>query len=444
MSRSARETQGCNAGVATGEDDTMTTTTHLQHVRLGVPQHPLRRNVPEATLGGVCAGIACRLGIRTTYVRLATALASLVFGVGLVVYMIMWLAICRDGEDQPIARRLEGQRRTSSVVLWLLAAVLAILILITRLGLALLSPYAWSVLLSLVFLVVIWRGSSANERAHLEDFAQALPVLGVASMRGWRAIAWRLIPAAVLIVVGLQILQQVGGVWGAAVPALIGGAALIVGVLVLLAPWWLQTVRDLSRERRVRVRAEERAALVAHVHDSVLQTLTLIERSAADPAAVRRLARAQERELRTWLFAPDQVGATTPTDETFATQLRSIQHDVERDYGVRIELVVVGDAPIDERISGLLAATREAAINAAKWSGDDHFSIYGEVEPAAISVYVRDTGVGFDPATVPDDRQGLALSIRARVEQIGGSSSVRTKVGAGTDVALTITREVAE
>ncbi len=416
------------------------TTTHQQHPRLGVPQHPLRRNVADAVLGGVCAGIACRLGIRTTHVRLATALLSLVFGVGLVAYMIGWLAICRDGEGEPIARRLEGQRRTAVIVYWLLAAVLVVLLVISRVGPTIVRPYAWSVLLSLVFLVVIWRGSSAQERLHLEQIAQALPVLGVASVRGWRAIAWRLVPAAILIVVGLQILQQVGGVWGAAVPALVGGAALIIGVLVLLAPWWLQTVRDLSTERRVRVRAEERAALVAHVHDSVLQTLTLIERSAEDPATVRRLARAQERELRTWLFAPDLIGSTARTDETFASQLRAIQHDVERDYGVRVELVVVGDAPLDERISGLLAAAREAALNAAKWSGVEHFSVYGEVEADAISVYVRDSGVGFDPAAVPDDRQGLAASIHARVEQLGGSAVVRSTVGDGTDVALTMSR----
>ena len=173
-------------------------------------------------------------------------------------------------------------------------------------------------LLSLVFAVAIWRGSSVSERAHLEDIAQALPVLGVTSGRGWRAVVWRIIPATVLSVVGLQILRRVGGVWGAAVPALVGGVVLVIGILVMLAPWWLQTVRDLSSERRVRVRAEERAALVTHVHDSVLQTLILIERSAGDSTTVRRLARTQERELRSWLFAPELIGAAAQHGETFA------------------------------------------------------------------------------------------------------------------------------
>jgi len=402
----------------------------------------LCRNVTDAVLGGVCAGIACRLGVRTRNVRLAIALLSLIFGIGLVVYMVLWLALRRDGEDVAIAKRLEGQRRTSSIVSWLLAGVLAVLLVISRLNLAFFSPYAWSVLLSAVLIVAVWRGSSAPERTHLEGIAQALPVLGVASGRGWRAIVWRVIPATVLIIAGLQILRQVGGVWGAAVPALIGGLVLIIGILIMLAPWWLQNVRDLSRERRVRVRAEERAALVTHVHDSVLQTLTLIERSANDPATVRRLARAQERELRTWLFAPELIGVTAQPDGTFAGQLRAIQHDVEEDYGVRVDLVVVGDAPLDERIGGLVAAAREAAVNAAKWSGVETFSVYGEVEPDTVSIYVRDTGVGFDPDAVADDRQGLSHSIRARIEQLGGSSTVRTAPGEGTDVALSLARAV--
>jgi phage shock protein PspC (stress-responsive transcriptional regulator) len=336
----------CKAVVAIDEDSPMTTTTQLQHPRLGVPQRPFCRNVTDTVLGGVCSGIACRLGLRTRHVRIATALLSLLFGVGLIGYMVLWTATRRDGEDAPIAKRLERERRTSSVVFWLLAAVLAVLLIISRLDFAILSPYAWTVLLSFVFAVAIWRGSSVSERAHLEDIAQALPVLGVASGRGWRAVVWRVIPATVLIVAGLQILRRVGGVWGAAVPALVGGVVLVIGILVMLAPWWLQTVRDLSSERRVRVRAEERAALVTHVHDSVLQTLILIERSAGDPTTVRRLARAQERELRSWLFAPELIGAAARQGETFASQLRAIQHDIERDYGVRVDLVVVGDTPV--------------------------------------------------------------------------------------------------
>lgn len=420
------------------------TSTHYQRPLSGVPQHPLRRNVPDAVLGGVCAGLACRLGVRVQTVRLLAALSSLFFGVGLLVYVALWLGLRRDGEDEPNARRLGHRRRASAIVLWSLAIVLVALLVLTNLNLYLLGPYAWSILLSGVGLLAVWRGASTAERTHLEGVVQAAPVLGAASARGWRAVAWRVVPATILMVVGLQILSRVGGVWGAAVPALIGGIVLIVGILIMLAPWWLQNVRDLSKERRDRVRAEERAALVTHVHDSVLQTLTLIERSAGDRAEVLRLARAQERELRAWLFAPGLIGVVTREAGTFADQLHVLQNDIERDYGVRVELVVVGDCPSDQRVGDLVAAAREAAVNAAKWSGADQFSIYGEVEPQEISVYVRDTGVGFDPDAVALNRQGLTHSIHERIGQIGGSSVVRSTRGEGTEVALTLPREVVQ
>ncbi|HUV57740.1 MAG TPA: PspC domain-containing protein [Acidimicrobiales bacterium] len=417
------------------------TSTHYQRPALGVPQHPLRRNVPDAVLGGVCVGLACRLGVRAQTIRLLFALSCLLFGVGVGGYLVLWLALRRDGEDEPIARRLEHRGPETRIVLWSLVVVLVILLALSNMGLHLLGPYAWSVLLSGVGLVAVWRGASPAERTHLEGVVQAVPVLGAASARGWRAVVWRVVPATIMIVVGLQILSRVGGIWGAAVPALIGGLVLIIGILIMLAPWWLENVRDLSRERRDRVRAEERATLVTHVHDSVLQTLTLIERSAGDRAEVIRLARAQERELRAWLFAPDLIGVVTRADGSFADQLHVLQHDVERDYGVRVDLVVVGDCPTDQRVRDLVAAAREAAVNAAKWSGEEQLSIYGEIEPHQISVYVRDTGIGFDPDAPAGDRQGLSYSIRERVNRLGGSSEVRSTPGEGTEITLLVPRE---
>jgi len=419
------------------------TSTQFQRPALGVPQHPLRRNVPDAILGGVCAGLACRLGVRVQTIRLFFALSSLVFGVGAGGYLVLWLALRRDGEDEPIARRLEHGGRAFKTVLWSLAVVLVMLLALSNVNLYLLGPYAWSILLSGVGLVAVWRGASPAERTYLEGVVQAAPVLGAASARGWRAVVWRVGPATILIVVGLQILSRVGGVWGAAVPALLGGLVLIAGILIMLAPWWLENVRDLSRERRDRVRAEERATLVTHVHDSVLQTLTLIERSAGDRAEVIRLARAQERELRAWLFAPDLIGVVSRADGSFADQLHVLQHDVERDYGVRVDLVVVGDCPSDQRVRDLVAAAREAAVNAAKWSGEEQLSVYGEVEPHEISVYVRDAGIGFDPDAPAEDRQGLTHSIRDRINRLGGSSVVRSTLGEGSEVTLLLPREVA-
>ena len=214
--------------------------------------------------------------------------------------------------------------------------------------------------------------------------------------------------------------------------------AILGGVLVLFAPWWLATLNDLTGEREARVRVEERAKVAAHLHDSVLQTLTLIERAAGDEAAVVRLARTQERELRQWLFDPNYAGDGDTS--SFSSMLRSLEDEIENDYGVRVELVVVGDCAATDAVTALVAAGREAAINAARWSGAEFISIYGEVEPTTIGLFVRDLGCGFDVDAVPGDRRGITLSIRQRIDQHGGTAVVKSIVGAGTEIELTVPR----
>jgi signal transduction histidine kinase len=420
----------------------MTSTLTSPSPVLGVPQRPLTRSTSHAILGGVCAGLAVRLGVREQTVRVAVSISCLIFGAGLLIYVAMWLFVARWGEEPSIAQRLTGSRRESHIILFsLLVALVALLSLgsFARHGTGAVS---WPLLLSAVVLVAIWFGSSRDEKGHLEGVLSAAPVLGAASSRGWRALALRVVPGVILLVIGLRTLQRIGGVWGGAVPAILGAGALVTGVGVLLAPWWLDNVRDLSRERRERVRIEERAKLVAHVHDSVLQTLTLIEKSAESPSDVIRLARAQERELREWLFAPELVGDRSNTEDSFAQQLRRIEVDVEHDYGVTIELVIVGDSPGDDAVAALSAATREAVVNAAKWAHVSRISIFGEVEPATISVYVRDTGVGFDPAGVADDRHGINRSIVERMRSHGGDAVILSSTGTGTEVRLTLAHSV--
>jgi signal transduction histidine kinase len=180
--------------------------------------------------------------------------------------------------------------------------------------------------------------------------------------------------------------------------------------------------------------------MAAHLHDSVLQTLALIQRSAGDAQQVQRLARAQERQLRSWLFdkAPPTVGPAS-----LSASLLALQQDVEADHGLRAEVVTVGDCVVDESLGPLVAAAREAVVNAAKWSGADVVSIYAEVEADAVSLYVRDRGRGFDPAAVATDRKGISESVHARMRRNGGTSSVRSAPGQGTEVTLTIPRRVA-
>jgi signal transduction histidine kinase len=186
------------------------------------------------------------------------------------------------------------------------------------------------------------------------------------------------------------------------------------------------------------VRAEERADIAAHMHDSVLQTLALIQRRAEDPQAVVQLARAQERELRSWLFEGRPPGDTDVV--SFAEGVRQIQRDVEARHGVPVEIVTVADCPLDEHLNALLAATREATVNSAKWSGAAVVSVFAEVEPDKVNVAVRDRGKGFDPAAVPGDRKGVAESIHGRMSRHGGEAAVQSAPGEGTKVTLTMPR----
>jgi signal transduction histidine kinase len=180
--------------------------------------------------------------------------------------------------------------------------------------------------------------------------------------------------------------------------------------------------------------------MAAHVHDSVLQTLALIQRAADDPQHIVRLARAQERELRSWLFEGRPPGAIGEDATMLAEGVRLLQRQVEEDHGIAVQVVMVGDCELDDALRGLLDAAREATVNAAKWSGADQVSVYAEVEPDTVMLYVRDRGRGFEPDAVPEGRQGIAQSIRARMARCGGTALVRSAPGEGAEVQLSMPR----
>ena len=226
----------------------------------------------------------------------------------------------------------------------------------------------------------------------------------------------------------------------AALRPLSGALLVIAAIVVIFGPWWLSLVRDLMSERQARAMAEERSQMAAHVHDSVLQTLALIQRSADDPQNVVRLARAQERELRAWLFEGKAPGTISEDATMLAEGVGLLQRHVEADHGITVQVVLVGDCALTEGIRALLDAAREATVNAAKWSGAAQVSLYAEVEPHAVMVYVRDRGQGFDPRGVPADRQGIAQSIRARMARYGGAVTIRSAPGEGTEVELSMPR----
>jgi signal transduction histidine kinase len=229
---------------------------------------------------------------------------------------------------------------------------------------------------------------------------------------------------------------------------LLGGAVLTLGLVLIFGPWLLRLSADLLDERRERIRSQERAEVAAHLHDSVLQTLALIQRQAERPREVRRLARGQERELRTWLYGSTGYGrpgvpagsSGTPAAGTVAEAVAAAAAEVEDTYAVAVCPVVVGDCPLDDSLAALAQAAREAMVNAAKHAEVGEVSLYAEVEPEVVHVFVRDRGVGFDPRQVPDDRHGLIDSVYGRIERHGGSALVRAVPGEGTEVHLEMPR----
>jgi signal transduction histidine kinase len=286
---------------------------------------------------------------------------------------------------------------------------------------------------SVAGLVLIWRNAPPEEQATLRQLVEPLEA-AAGGTRSKRRSALRLIVAGVLLVAGLGWLFSAHASLALLRP--LGGVTLVIAAIVLLlGPWWLRIARDLVLERQAKVRAEERVDIAARVHDSVLQTLALIQRRADDPQKVVQLARLQERELRSWLFEgrdPNESGA----ELTLTAGVRQIQQDVEASYGVPVEAVTVGDCELDDSLNALLAAAREATVNAAKWSGASVISLFAEVEPGEVSLVVRDRGKGFDPEAVPADRKGVAESIHGRMTRRGGTATVTTAPGEGTKVTL--------
>jgi len=257
---------------------------------------------------------------------------------------------------------------------------------------------------------------------------------------GRRPGAWRQAVGVVLAVgafyVALHLFVRGGGLPHDMGKTIVAVAIVGMALSLLLAPWVMRLGRSLTAERSARIREQERAELAAHLHDSVLQTLALIQRRASDPREVAGLARRQERELRHWLLEGRHGGE----GDSVSSALERAAAEIEELHGVAIEVVTVGDGPLDERLEAMVQAAREALANAARFSGCERVDLYAEVERERAEVFVRDRGVGFDLASIPADRRGVRDSIVARMERHRGRAAVRTSPGAGTEVELVMER----
>jgi signal transduction histidine kinase len=401
---------------------------------------PLRRDPAERLAGGVAAGLAAWRGFNVTTVRVVFVLVALIpSGFFVPLYVVGWLLIPAAGEDSSIGSRARSDSRGIALAAGLATLCAFLLFVANVVGNGWIDSYAWPQLVTVAGLVLIWRNGSPEEQATLRRLAEPLGAArNPATRTRWSAI--RLGIAALLILGGAGWLASAHESLALLRPL---GAVLLViaGIVLVLGPWWLRIARDLVLERQARIRSQEREEMAARIHDSVLQTLALIQRRADDPQKVVWLARMQEREIRSWLF--EGRGPADP-DLTLAAGVRQIQEDVEPRYGVPVEAVTVGDCALDENLNALLAAAREATVNAAKWSGASAISLFAEVEPGAVSIVVRDRGKGFDPSAVPEDRKGLAESVRGRMARHGGTADVVSAEGEGTKVTLKMPRSANE
>ncbi len=401
---------------------------------------PLRRDPGDRLAGGVASGVAAWRGFNVTTVRIAFALITVITtGAGVALYVAGWLLIPAKDADTSIGARARNDAKGIALAIGLGTLLTLVLLIAGVFNDGWFAGWAWPQVFSLAGLTLIWRNAPADEQAGLKHLVEPLSAAASSAHNTHSKLsAIRLIIAGLLLLTGVAVLASAHESIALLRP--LGAVALVVAAIVLfLGPWWLRIARDLVLERQARIRAEERADIAAKVHDSVLQTLALIQRRADDPQKVVQLARLQERELRDWLFegkAPGEAGDAT----TFAAAVRQIQQDVEARYGVPVEAVTVGDCDLDDNVTTLLAAAREATVNAAKWSGASVISVFAEVEPGTIQLVVRDRGQGFDPAAVPADRKGLAESIRGRMTRRGGTATVTSAKGEGTKVALSLPR----
>jgi signal transduction histidine kinase/phage shock protein PspC (stress-responsive transcriptional regulator) len=405
-------------------------------------QLPLRRERDGRLAGGVVAGISAKTGVDVTALRVGLVVVTLLTsGFGASAYVLAWLLIPARGETSNIASKAMTDRRGIGLAAGLASVLGVLLIIASDLRAGWLNAVAWPIIISVCGLMLIWRNAAPDEQALLRRLAE--PVMGPVSGRSKERAWLRVLMTVVLLGIGLALLLG-GRRHVDLLPPLAGILLILAGAAVALGPWWLRIARDLVAERQARIRAEERADIAARVHDSVLQTLALIQRRSAEPQEVVRLARVQERELRAWLFDGRAPGTLQGEGVTLAAGVQQIQQDVEAQHRVAVDAVTVGDCELDDDLEALLAAAREATVNAAKWSGADTVSLFAEVEAGAVSLFVRDRGRGFDPDAVPDDRKGLAESVRARMARRGGSAIVRSTPGEGTEIGLTMPRAVGD
>jgi signal transduction histidine kinase len=366
-------------------------------------------------VAGVAGGIADTLGVRDGYVRAAFITLVTIWGLGLILYLGAWLATYERVVDTEI-ELVESRRAIGLGV-----AFTGLLFLLGSIGL-------WPNPVLVIAVAALSFGTAA-----ITDPSSPGPLVALMNPDVERVSRPRLLLGTLLLIGGIVMFSTaLGQVFEFGIVFL---AVFLTGLGIAIAfgPWVRRLLMDLGEERSERIRQEERAEVAAHLHDSVLQTLALIQRT-DDPQRMAILARHQETELRDWLYG------TAPLDgvDLVSTALKQAATRVEEDFQIPVDVVSVGDVAVNERTRSVIAAASEAMVNAAKHSGADRMSLFVEVDEDVLEVYVTDQGKGFDLSSIPADRKGISESIRGRIEKVGGSAQIESVPGEGTEVLLRV------
>lgn len=383
------------------------------------------RRADQRYVAGVAGGFSDRFGLDPFVVRASLVVLFFAAGLGAVLYAVGF-AISTGPEDEVIDH-VEVPTRTLAV-----GVIAAGLLMVVRstgvwLGDSMMVPL---VLVALGLGSVVARSSDGRDRSW-----SLLRTSPIGNLVGGQHLRARLIWGVSLVVVAIVMVSGQRGLSRSIRLGALAAALTVVGISLVVGPWIVRAAQEVAEERRQRIRSEERANLAAHLHDSVLQTLALIQRNANDPKRTVTLARHQERALRSWLY-----GADVADSFSLAAAVRMMTEEIETLYEVRVDDVVVGDAAMDDVAADLVAAVREALVNAAKHSGTDAVSVYVEVRNDEIEAFVRDRGRGFVPEDVAADRRGIAESIERRIRRRDGAVSIDSTPGVGTEVHVSVPR----
>ncbi len=369
----------------------------------------------ERVLGGVAAAIAIEVGVQPLVIRTAFVILALAGGWGLVVYALAWAvtAVAAPNRISPYRPQPKGATSTHRHVA-VGSITLGLLILFARFSSDVFNNIVFPLGFVLTGALIAWSRGQNDEGLSVVARVVAGVTVAVGGLIAFAALQFSLVDAIV---------------------ALIFGLAIVAGIAIVAAPSVIRLGRDLDTERQDRVRQDERARISAHLHDSVLQTLSLIQRHADDPARTTQIARQQERELRGWLYGP---GPSASDRVRLQSGLEAVATRVEQSHDIVIEVIAVGDSVTFERplLTPLLDAAGEAMTNAAKHAGVPRIDVYAEHRDAVVEVFIRDTGVGFEPDDIDADRRGVTESIIARMRRAGGEAIIHASVDAGTEVEL--------